>query len=608
MLNGQDGWLGAIMANASENTTKVSPRSELKNWIEKLDHALRHNNHEAAVNMFGKECYWRDILALTWNIRTMEGRKDIGAMLAATLPGAGMKNLRLEGKVTRVGNCIEGWFVFDTKVARGKGHVRLREGVGFTMLTTMQELKGHEEKQGQTRENGIVHGASLERKIWHEDKANEEAELGITRQPYCVIVGGGQGGIALGARLKRLGVETIIIEKNKHAGDSWRNRYRSLVLHDPVWYDHLPYIPFPEHWPVFTPKNKIGDWLEMYCKIMELNYWSSSECKNASYNSESKTWMVRVERNGKPITLRPKQLIFATGSYGPPRAISIKGQDLFRGQQYHSSIHQTSAGSEGKHCVVVGANSSAHDICADMWEHGAHVTMIQRTPTTIVRSQTLMKVAFADLYSQKAVKSGISVEKADMIFASTPFKLLPEAQRIIYKEIASKDSDLIERLNKVGFMTDYGEDQSGLMMKAFRTGSGYYIDVGCSDLIACGQVKVRSRVEIAEMKEHSVVLSDGTELPADVVVYATGYRPMNEWLASIISRDVADRVGPNWGYGSGVRGDPGPWEGELRNMWKPLKQESLWFHGGNLHLSRFYSQFLALQIKARSEAISTPVY
>jgi putative flavoprotein involved in K+ transport len=157
-------------------------------------------------------------------------------------------------------------------------------------------------------------------------------------------------------------------------------------------------------------------------------------------------------------------------------------------------------------------------------------------------------------------------------------------------------------------MTDYGADNSGLMMKALRTGSGYYIDVGCSELIASGEVKVRSNVEIAAIKSHSVVLTDGSELPADVIIYATGYLPMNEWVAKIISRETADLIGPNWGYGSGTRGDPGPWEGELRNMWKPLRHEALWFHGGNLHLSRYYSRFVALQLKARFERIPVTVY
>ena len=95
---------------------------------------------------------------------------------------------------------------------------------------------------------------------------------------------------------------------------------------------------------------------------------------------------------------------------------------------------------------------------------------------------------------------------------------------------------------------------------------------------------------------------------ADVVVYATGFGSMNGWAADLIGQDVADRVGKVWGLGSETTKDPGPWEGEQRNMWKPTQQENLWFHGGNLHQSRHYSLYLALQLKARYEGIPTPVY
>jgi putative flavoprotein involved in K+ transport len=588
--------------------TKANDTTLVKTWLAKLERAAKKKDAKAIAALFGKECYWRDLVALTWNIRTVEGRECIEHMLSATLPHSGLSNLKLDGPAERDGETIEAWFTFETDVARGRGHLRLKNGSGFTILTTMQGLKGHEERRGPARELGIVHRADPDRKIWKEERAREETELGTSRQPYCVIVGGGQGGIALAARLKLLGVDTIIVEKNARPGDSWRNRYRSLVLHDPVWYDHLPYIPFPDHWPVFCPKDKLGDWLEMYTKVMELNFWGSTECKKAFFDNTSKTWSVQVERDGKPLQLRPKQLVFATGSYGPPREPEITGKERFQGIQYHSARHTTAQPHRGKRCIVVGANSSAHDICADFWEAGAEVTMIQRTPTTVVRSETLMDLAFKGLYSEEALTRGIDVDKADMIFASVPFRLQPALQRDLYKKIAQRDKPLIKRLNAAGFMTDYGEDESGLMMKALRTGSGYYIDVGCSELIARGDVTVRGKVEIAEIKEKSVVLSDGSELPADIIVYATGYLPMNEWLAAIISREVADRVGPNWGYGSGTRGDPGPWQGELRNMWKPLNQEALWFHGGNLHLSRHYSQFVALQIKARSLGLATPVY
>ena len=152
-----------------------------------------------------------------------------------------------------------------------------------------------------------------------------------------MIVGGGQGGIALGARLRQLGVPTIIVERNERPGDSWRKRYKSLCLHDPVWYDHLPYIKFPENWPVFSPKDKIGDWLEMYTRVMELNYWSSTEAKSAKYDEEAGEWTVVVERDGADVTLRPKQLVLATGMSGKPNVPEIPGMDVFRGDQHHSS-------------------------------------------------------------------------------------------------------------------------------------------------------------------------------------------------------------------------------------------------------------------------------
>ena len=548
-------------------------------------------------------------MALTWNIRTVEGRGGIEAMLATTLSNAKPRGFALTGPATRSGDSIEAWFHFETATGRGKGHLRLKNGEGFTILTTLQELKGHEEKQGFTRDKGITHGARRDRQTWTELRAQEEKELGYTKQPYVLIIGGGQGGIALGARLKQLGVPALIVEKNTRAGDSWRNRYRSLVLHDPVWYDHLPYIPFPAHWPVFTPKDKMGDWLEAYVTLMELNYWTSSEVTKASYDSAAGRWTVQVTRNGESLTLTPAQLVFATGSYGPPREVMPPGSKDFAGVQYHSARHASGEAFRGKRCIVVGANSSAHDICADFWEHeAAEITMIQRTPTTVVRSETLMDVAFAPLYSEEAAAKGIDVDTADLIFASIPFRLMADLQRPVYAEIAARDADLIQRLNARGFMTDYGPDGSGLMMKALRTGTGYYLDVGCSGIIADGGIKVRSGVEIARLTRTSAILTDGSEIPADVIVYATGYLPMNEWVAKIVSREAADLIGPNWGYGSGTRGDPGPWQGELRNMWKPLAHENLWFHGGNLHLSRFNSKFVALQLKARFEGIPTPVY
>ncbi|MBV8448991.1 MAG: NAD(P)/FAD-dependent oxidoreductase [Hyphomicrobiales bacterium] len=588
--------------------SETAASKRVSKWLSVFGQALKRGDVETAASMFAKDSYWRDLVAFTWNIKTAEGRDAIAAMLEATLASARPEKLRLEGEASEADGITDGWFTFETQVARGHGHIRLKGAKCWTLLTAMSELKGHEEKAGLTREKGVEHGIVKERRTWLDRKLAEEAELGRKRQPYCLIVGGGQAGIGLGARLKRLGVPTLIVDKHERPGDQWRKRYKSLCLHDPVWYDHMPYLPFPEHWPVFSPKDKIGDWLEMYTKVMELNYWPSTECKSASYDEARGEWTVKLRRDGKTITLKPKQLILATGMSGVPSLPDFPGSRRFKGVQHHSSLHSGGEAYKGKKCVVIGSNNSAHDICADLWEHGADVTMVQRSSTHVARSDTLMELGLGALYSENAVKSGITTEKADMIFASIPYALLAGFQVPVYKQIAERDAGFYERLEKAGFMHDWGDDDSGLFMKYLRRGSGYYIDVGASDLIAEGKIKLKSGVEVTEITAKGVRLSDGSELAADLIVYATGYGSMNGWAAKLISSEVAEKVGKCWGLGSDTRKDPGPWEGELRNMWKPTRQEALWFHGGNLHQSRHYSKYLALQMKARMESIPTPVY
>ena len=588
--------------------SEKTPTAQVADWLAALNAALTRGDAAAAATLFNDESYWRDMVSFTWNIATAEGNAKVRELIERAVLPAKPSNWQLDGEATEAGGVTEAWIKFETAVARGYGHLRLMGGKCWTLLTTMRELKGFEEAKGESRDRGVVHGADPSRKTWLERRAQEEAELGIKTQPYCVIIGGGQGGIGLGARMRRLGVPTIIVEKNPRPGDSWRNRYKSLCLHDPVWYDHLPYLPFPDHWPVFAPKDKIGDWLEMYTKVMELNYWSSTTARHAKYDEAKKEWSVEVERGGKTITLRPKHLVLATGMSAVPNMPKVPGMEDFKGDIHHSSKHPGPDAYKGKKCVVIGSNNSAHDICAALWENGADVTMVQRSSTHIARSDSLMDLALGGLYSESAVKAGVTTDKADLIFASLPYKILHTLQIPVYEEMAKRDADFYQRLEKAGFMLDFGEDGSGLFVKYLRRGSGYYIDVGASELVADAKIKLKTKVNVERIKERSVQFSDGSELPADLIVFATGYGSMNGWAAQLISKDVADKVGKCWGLGSNTKKDPGPWEGELRNMWKPTHQEALWFHGGNLHQSRHYSQFLSLQLKARMEGIPTPVY
>ena len=581
-------------------------------WLDQLEAATGAENPEDAgaqvAALFEPSGFWRDLISFTWNLHTAEGRDEIARMVRETHPACRITNAEITEEADEGDGITRVQFTCETQDFKVRGVLRLRDGLAWTLLTSGRELKNFPERTGRNRDLGAQHGPELDPENWADKREKRRASLGVTDQPYVLIIGGGQGGIALGARLKRQGVPVLIVDKQSNPGDQWRGRYHSLCLHDPVWYDHLPYLPFPDDWPVFTPKDKMGDWLEHYVGIMDLDYWTDTEVTGATFNDAEGRWDVTVIRDGEQRTIHPVQLVFATGMSGVPNRPQLPGQENFKGEIRHSSEHQGGGGDAGKDVIILGANNSAHDIAADLHHNGARPVMVQRSSTLIVQSDSLMKHVLGPLYSEDAVEAGIDTDTADLLFASWPYKVLPGEQKKVFDVIREEDSDFYDALADAGFQTDFGDDDSGMFLKYLRRGSGYYINVGASELVIGGQVPVHSGTTIKEVTEDAVTLDDGTVLPADVIILATGYGSMNGWVERIISKEAADTVGKVWGLGSDTTKDPGPWEGELRNMWKPTQIPNLWFHGGNLHQSRHYSRYMSLQLKARYEGMDTPVY
>ncbi|MEO7234185.1 MAG: nuclear transport factor 2 family protein, partial [Lapillicoccus sp.] len=228
------------MTSAPEPQTTPDPSAAVERWLTAFDAALSAQDVDAAIALFTPDGLWRDLVAFTWNITTVEGRDAIADLLRSTLSRVQPKGWSLAEPATGEPGAEEAWVDFETAEARGFGHLRLKDGKAFTLLTTMVELKGFEEPLGARREKGVEHEVTRGRRTWLERTTAAHGALGDTEQPYVVVIGGGQGGIGLGARLKRHGIPTVILESNDRAGDSWRKRYASLHLHDPVWYDHLP--------------------------------------------------------------------------------------------------------------------------------------------------------------------------------------------------------------------------------------------------------------------------------------------------------------------------------------------------------------------------------
>jgi putative flavoprotein involved in K+ transport len=585
-----------------------SPDREVAAWLSRFGQLLANGDIEAAAELFLPDSFWRDIVAFTWNIHTAEGQDAIRDMLQTCLGSAKPTAWQANGPARAVEGIVQGTFTFETEVGRGIGVLRLKDGRCWTILTTLAELKGHEETVRHRRPVGLaVNEYHPGRESWRERRERDAAEIGVTRQPYCLVVGAGLSGLALGARLKQLNVPTLLIDRLERPSDVWRNRYDTLVTNSPSAADHLPYMPFPDNWPAFPSKDQIANWLDAYASIMELDIWCRTECRRAIFDEARDEWIVDVVRDGRAMTLRPRQLVFATGFFGPPHVPDFPGAADFAGEQIHSASFRTVRPYRGRRCVVIGADVSGHDIAAALWEAGADVTMVQRSPVIIVARDALIGL-FQELFSDTAVDRGVTPEQADLLMASLPLRLMEQQHAKIFAEIRQRDAELYRRLEEAGFQLTDGEDHTGFLPQLNRRGAGYYIDVGASRLIIDGSIKLRSRVKLDAITKHGVLLSDGTELPADVIIYATGYDRAKIPAWQILPDEVRNAVGKLWGYGSGFRGDPGPWDGELRNVWKPTQQRGLWFDSGGFLHARFYSKALALQIKAREAGIPTSVY
>jgi cation diffusion facilitator CzcD-associated flavoprotein CzcO len=572
-------------------------------WLQRFSRELEAGNIDATADLFLPTGYWRDLLALTWDLRTLAGPAKIAEALRERLETVRLGSILLDPrsapklvKPDPTTAWVEAFFVFETAVALGRGVVRLMPDeagrwLAWNVLTAVQELKGHEMRLRDRRQLGHTQGSDAEAGENWFDRRAREVEF-VDCEPDVLVIGAGQGGLSVAANLRLLDVPTLIIERNERVGDNWRKRYKSLVLHDPVWADHLPFLPFPDHWPVYTPKDKLGDWFEHYANAMELNLWTSTELLDSSYDDAAGRWTVRVRRHdGEERIIHPSHVVLATGALGEPNVPRLQSVEEFGGELRHSSAHPGGSGWAGKKAVVVGACNSGHDIAQDFCEHGAEVTMVQRSSTYVMSQANGIPLLFGALYYE----GGPPTDDADLLNAAFPHHVVLEFAQAQTTAIAELDSELLKGLERAGFALDLGIDGGGLMSKALTRAGGYYIDVGASALIVEGKIKVKN-ASIERLTRTGILLSDGSQLDADIVVLATGYANMRETARRLFSDELADRVHDVWGLDA---------EGELNTVWRDSGHPGFWFMGGPLVMARIYSRYLALQIKAIQEGIVT---
>ncbi len=405
-------------------------------WLAALQRAMETDASPLLQSLLQADSYWRDVLSLTWDLQTRVGREAIVAQLLPLARSRGLARLELDAAiepprlVTRHGHAvIEAFFRFELDVGRGRGVVRLlRDGSSptgwsaWTLMTSLDELTGYEEATGTRRPTGQANSRDFRGPNWLDRR--RAAQAYTDRDPVVLIVGGGQAGLAIAARLTALGVDNLIIDRHARIGDNWRLRYHALTLHNQVQVNHLPYMPFPPTWPTYIPKDKLANWFESYVDALELNYWCACELLQAQRDESAGRWRAQLRlADGSIRTLRPAHIVMATGVSGIPNRPDITGLDRFAGTVVHSSAYRDGEDWAGRRAIVIGTGNSGHDIAQDLSASGAQVTMVQRSPTLVVNIEPSAQLAYS-LYSE-----GPSLEACDLLVVGTPMPLTRRAHQ-----------------------------------------------------------------------------------------------------------------------------------------------------------------------------------
>ena len=586
------------MTTATQDPTPdLAARAEA--WLQALERSVAASRASDFDDLLLPDSYWRDMVSLGWDTRQFWGRDAIREAVFAAAPEMGFTGVQLdpERSAPRLADFIgepylEVFFAFRNRVGRGKGFARLRldpeAGSGLRALmiaTSLHELDCAPEPRGRHPRLGFE--ADFPGQTYGEWNAAKRDFS--QRDPDVLIIGGSHSGLCVGARFERKGSSYLIVEKHANPGDMWRGRYEALALHTPTTINHLPYIPLPDIWSLFTPKDQWADWLDCYAKLMNLNFWGNTEALGCKFDEASRSWEVSLRlADGTTRVMRPKHVVLAVGGVGGrPRIPDLPGLDAFRGEVRHSSKFQTGAPFAGRRVMVVGSSTTAHDVSLDLAHRGAHVTMAQRGPACVVD--------IGEVINFGADYERVSTEEADFLRSAMPYPLWIRRAKAYTQVTEKTHKELHDGLRRAGQKLTIGHDQTGWSIKLLREAAGYYLNVGASEAIVDGRIRVQDFDRIERFVPEGALLDDGTRVELDAVILCTGFHDLTEDIQALLGPEVAEKIGRCNGVA--------PEDGEYRTMSRPTAQAHLWLINGGIPDSRKSSDLLAMQVIAQLEGL-----
>ncbi|KAJ4357993.1 uncharacterized protein N0V89_002570 [Didymosphaeria variabile] len=570
----------------------IDAKQVTANWLSQLERSFSERSIDLVSNLFIENCWWRDIVALSWDFSCKQGQEAIRNYLVSATHG--LSDIRantfggLQPMLVEFGgeSWIQSGFTFRTPHGDGKGLLKLMNvGVGnwkaWTVFTQLEKLDYMKELEKQRA--ACVPPTSVPAMIGAGHDESEDNQV--------IIVGAAQAGLMLGARLKHMRIKTLLLERNARLGDSWRQRYQSITLHTPSYTDHWAYMKIPETWPRFLVGDEVADFMEHYGQLMGLDIQYNTDVKNVSYDEATRKYTIQSATPEGMRSHSATHLVLATGLFGDePILPTFPGQDSFEGQIYHSKYHRSAADipdTHNKKVVIIGAATSGHDIAADFVAHGAgKVTMMQRHPIYSI-SRESWETFMLGLWKM----DGLSTEEADIVGNSFPLAIIRTMSVGLTKMMAEHDKDVHDGLKKAGLALKEGDDGCGLADYQLIKGGQYYIDQGANEMIIDGRIKIQQCEEgVKKFTEDGLVLADGTKLEADVVVLATGFQKETTTIEKLMGSDILKRLHNKFGQLDE--------EQERSGWWRSTGLPGFWFMTGSFMYCRQFSLPLALQIAA----------